>query len=316
MILPVLPKTDIWRVGVLPVPMSVVVTGGLAGIAPVWLPAGRPFTYLADPFGMWRDGRLYVFVETYDYRSRHGGIDVLTLDETFRVIDHRPCLRTAWHLSYPFVFEAAGETYMLPEAHKSGALTLYRAKRFPDVWTPVCDIALGESAGEGSAVDATPVFFEGLWWLFYAPATDLYSKMSVLNAAYSKNITGPWYAHSMNPLRETANGARPGGTPVVLDGALVVPLQDCSQTYGGAVRALRISRLSPDTFEAEIGPSIVGGEAFGPYVDGMHTLSACGNVTLFDAKHIDRSMGKWLVDAGRAPIVARKAVKSLWRKIS
>jgi hypothetical protein len=314
--LSILPKTDIWRVGILPAPLSDIVANGLSGITPVWLPAGRPFTYLADPFGLWREDKLYVFVETYDYRTRRGGIDVLTLDAHFAVVDERPCLRMPWHLSSPFVFEADGETYMLPEAHKSGALTLYRAVRFPDVWTTVGNIVLDGTPGGGLAVDASPIFFEGLWWLFYAPATNLNSMMGVLHAAYAEQITGPWKAHGLNPLRTGCDGARPGGTPVVCGNALVVPLQDCSRTYGGGIRALKIRRLGPDIFEAELGPAMVGGQAFAPYVDGFHTLSACGNVTLFDAKRIDRSPGKWLVDAGRTPIVARKAIGNLWRKLS
>ncbi|MDB5700406.1 MAG: formyl transferase [Sphingomonadales bacterium] len=300
------PRTDIWRVGILPAPIEDIIAHGISDAAPIWLPAGRAFTYLADPFGMWRDGRLHVFVETYDYRTRRGGIDVLTLDNRNEVVDQRPCLRKPWHLSYPFVFEDEGETFMLPEAHKSGALTLYRAERFPDVWTPVSDVVL-----DGGAVDATPVFFQGLWWIFYAPATDLYSKMSVLNAAYAPSVMGPWKSHVLNPLRDDPAGARPGGMPVVMGDTLVIPLQDCSKTYGGAVRMLTIRKLSPDIFEAEIALPMVGGDAFGRYVDGFHTLSACGPITLFDAKTIDRSIGKWRVDAGRAPVVIGKAVRRL-----
>jgi hypothetical protein len=296
--------------------MSDIVSHGLGNIAPIWLPAGRAFTYLADPFGIWRDGKLYVFAETYDYRSRRGGIDVLTLDTSFAVVDQRPCLRMPWHLSYPFVFEADGEIFMLPEAHKSGALTLYRAARFPDVWTTVCDIVLDATPRGGSAVDASPIFFEGLWWIFYAPATDLASMMGVLHAAYAKQITGLWHTHRLNPLRTGFDGARPGGTPIVSGDALVVPLQDCSRTYGGGIRALTIRRLGPDTFDADIGPAMIGRHAFAPYMDGFHTLSACGNVTLFDAKTIDRSMGKWLVDVGRAPIIARKAIGNLRHRLS
>jgi hypothetical protein len=305
------PKTDIWRVGVLPAPMTDIVTNGLGDIQPIWLPPGRPFTYLADPFGMWRDGNLYVFVEVYDYRTRRGGIDVLTLNGSYEVVDRRPCLRAAWHLSYPFVFETDGETYMLPEAHKSGTLTLYRATCFPDIWTPICDIPL-----QGGAVDASPVFFEGLWWIFHAPATDIISMMGALHAAYATSITGPWHPHSLNPLRERLDGARPAGTPVVINGSLVLPLQDCSHTYGGAVRMLTIGKLGPDVFTAEIGDPIVGGTRFEPYIAGLHTLSDCGNVTLVDAKRFDRSLGIWLVDASRAPLVARKALNKLWDKVS
>jgi hypothetical protein len=81
--------------------------------------------------------------------------------------------------------------------------------------------------------------------------------------------------------------------------ALCLPVQDCHDTYGGAMRILRFTRLNPDAVEAELGPPIVP-PVDTPYREGFHTLSACGPVTLIDTKRIDRSGRGWLIDLARA----------------
>jgi hypothetical protein len=93
-------------------------------------------------------------------------------------------------------------------------------------------------------------------------------------------------------------GGRPGGTPFVADGELCLPTQDCSRTYGGAIRILRFTRLSPAGAETELGPPISPPDA-GLYREGMHTLAACGPVTLIDVKKVDRSGRGWLIDLRR-----------------
>jgi hypothetical protein len=271
---------DIWRVGVVPAPAETLLAAGALDRLPVtWLPSAGALRFFADPFGLWRDGRLHVFVETYDYRDRVGAIDVFILDESLEVLDHRPALKEPWHLSYPLVFEAEGETWMLPEAFRSGRLTLYRAAGFPDRWTPAAVLEL-----DAVAIDATPVFHEGLWWLFYAPAGSRLDKVSALHVAWAERITGPWRPLAGNPVRYDITSSRPGGTPVVLDGRLVLPMQDCSRTYGGAIRPLTITRLTPDRCEAEAGEAIAPPRAYAPYLGGLHTIAAAGPVTLIDAK--------------------------------
>jgi hypothetical protein len=129
---------DMWRVGLIRAPMAdLLKPGALAGHPVIWIPDPGPLCFLADPMGVWRDGRLHVFVEIYDYRDRIGAIEVLIFDADLNLLERRPALKEPWHLSYPFIIEADGETYMLPEAHKSGRLTLYRAVDFPTKWAPV-----------------------------------------------------------------------------------------------------------------------------------------------------------------------------------
>ncbi len=294
---------DIWRVGVVRAPIETLLApDALETQEIVWLPQEGALRFLADPFGLWRGGRLHVFVEAYDYRDRKGVIEVVILDAALRVVERRQVLEEPWHLSYPFIIEADGETWMLPEAHKSGRLTLYRAAAFPDRWEAVQTIDL-----DVVPIDATPVFHDGLWWLFYTPATTKAAKVGALHAAFAERLTGPWTPHPGNPVRLDPSSSRPGGTPVAVDGALVLPVQDCRRTYGGAIRALRIHVLSPERFEATADEPIRPPESFAPYVKGLHTLASAGGVTLIDAKRQHVSPATLALDIRRRLEKARGA---------
>lgn len=271
---------DIWRPLIVEAPIEAVLrAGSIEGFAHRWLPEKEFLSFLADPFGIERDGSRYVFVEHYDYRTRHGTIQCL-VHHGGLLVDRRPVLAEPWHLSYPILIEHGRNIYMLPEAHRSGGLTLYRATEFPWRWEQAGAIVL-----DHVAVDATPVFHDGLWWLFYSAADcGGAAKMGALFAAWAERIEGPWTPHRGNPIRLGAESSRPGGTPVMLDGVLVLPTQDCRRTYGGAIRPLAIHRLDPDRFEAEAGAAITAPAGFAPFDAGLHTLSAMGSATLVDVK--------------------------------
>jgi hypothetical protein len=288
-------RKDIWRPAIIEAPFAEIVGLGAVGGARVhWLPFAGSSRFLADPFGLWRDGRLNVFVETYDYRDRRGVIEVLVYDAGLHLIERHPALSEPWHLSYPFAFDAEGETWMLPEAHRSRGLTLYRAVEFPRRWEPVQRIEL-----DHVAVDATPVFHDGLWWLFYASADRAADKTSALYVAFAERLRGPWRPHLGNPVRRDLASTRPGGTPVVVDGRLVLPVQDCTRTYGGAIRPLMIEALSPDRFQAVAGAPIPPPTAFAPFDEGLHTLASAGAVTLVDAKRTELSLHGLSIEVAR-----------------
>lgn len=289
-------RSDIWRIGLVDAPIATVANpGALERLAIHWLDAGPAFTFLADPFGLTREGRLHLFAEAYDYRTRHGVIDRLELDQDLQVVARRTVLREPWHLSYPFVFEAEGETWMAPEAHRSGAFTLYRAEAFLDRWAPAARLEL-----DSPAIDPTIFRRDGLWWLAYAPDGPQSTKQGRLHLAFAEHLLGPWRPHPGNPVRIGRAGSRPGGTPFEADGQLMLPVQDCAGTYGRAIRILRIERLTPDAFEASPGSVLEAPQAAGAFRDGLHTLAACGDLTLVDVKRVDRSLGGWGIDLGRA----------------
>lgn len=282
---------DIWRCGFIAQPVESVLAGWSNTAAIHWFPEQPRGTFLADPFGWQQGDTLHVFAEHMDYRSHHGTIQRWSFDAAGRLLEARPVLREPWHLSYPLVFAAEGATWMLPEANRSGGLTLYRGDAVLEHWRPELRITL-----DAAPVDATPLWHQGRWWLFYTPAGH---KPARLHVAWAERLSGPWHVHPRNPVRIDQAAARPGGRAVVVDGRVMLPVQDCSSTYGGAVRPLWIERLDEGEFIAAPAAPLPLPPGAGIYGEGMHTLSGCGAVTLFDVKRVDRSGRGWLYDLRR-----------------
>jgi hypothetical protein len=282
---------DIWRCGLIAKPIEALIVGNLAAEDVHWFPEQSVGCFLADPFGWRLDSTLHVFVEALDYRTRRGVIERWSFDANGQWLETRPALREDWHLSYPVLFEAHGEVWMLPEAHRSGGLTLYRGDAALENWQPEMQIQV-----DVLPVDATPMWYQGRWWLFYSAAGH---KPQRLHVAWAEQLTGPWHAHPMNPVRVDAAGSRPAGLPVMVGDRLMLPVQDCTHTYGGAVRPLWIDQLNERHFHATLAEPLPLPPGSGAYVDGMHTLCACGPWTLFDVKRVDRTGRGWLYDLQR-----------------
>ena len=288
-------KTELWRIGIVRADVSQIALGA-GSIDPgtiTWLPAQRPFAFIADPFALWEGGKLHVLAEHFDYRTKHGVIQYYTFNADLALEAHGEALRAPFHLSYPFLVRHEGEIYMTPEGHRSGRLTLYRARRFPDQWEPMCEIL------DEPAVDPTLVYHDGLWWMFYSYARTRRTSVDELHVAFAEKITGPWRSHPANPVRTAADSARPGGTPFMSAGALHIATQDSCNSYGEAVTVLRVDALTPDSARFEIvnriAPETLGLEGF----EGLHTLAGAEGVTLFDVKTVNRSPGRVAINLQR-----------------
>lgn len=296
-------RKDIWRPAIVAASAEeILVRGSLDGFARHWLPEMGAFRFLADPFGLWRDGRLHVFAEGYDYRNRVGWIEAFVFDAGFALLERGSALMEPWHLSYPYVFEAEGETWMVPEAHKSGRLTFYRAVEFPFRWEPAIRIAL-----DHVPIDATPLFHDGLWWLFYTSADQEAAKTGALHVAFAERLAGPWQPHPGNPVRIDPAGARPGGVAIMGTDGIILPVQDCTTTYGAGISPLQIKTLTPDRFEARLGATLRAPAGAAPYTEGLHTLSAAGAITLVDMKRTELSAHGLAIQLG-------ERIRREWRK--
>ncbi|QNE31043.1 formyl transferase [Sphingomonas sp. NBWT7] len=271
---------DFWRCGIVHADASsILARGSLDDFAISWLPGTRGLTYLADPFALWRDDQLHVFVENFDYVSGRGRIDAITFSHKFQILSQKTVISERWHLSYPYVFEADGDIWMLPEAHQSGTSWLYRSAAFPDRWVRSYEIALPHVP-----LDATIVRRNDRWWLFYAAAHPIGERLTALYAAHAPCLAGPWTACGDGPILRDPAGARPGGTPIVQDDVMYLPLQSCVKTYGSGVRVAQIDTLTPERISARIITELSAPRSAAPFNDGCHTLAAAGAVTLIDVK--------------------------------
>lgn len=284
---------DLWRVGYVRRPLTHVMgPDPLPAAEVVWLPEPpRSFQYVADPFGIVRDGVLTVFVEAFDYRTRRGDIRYFQYDATDTLLGQGVALAEPWHLSYPALVEDGGELYMLPEGYRSGGLNLYRCTRFPDQWEPAGRVL------DAPAIDATVVRHDGRWWMFHALPGPADQAMRELHVAWADALTGPWTAHAANPVRTGFRDCRPGGTAFTHEGAVHLPVQDCEDGYGSRVRLLRIDELTGDRFAAtEVRRFEPQGYLDG-YTDGLHTLSGNGDVTFIDLKRVTQSPAEGWIKA-------------------
>lgn len=292
--------TELWHVGMADTPIASFI-GTSVRPAMNWLPMPRSFAFIADPFGIrTADGMTHILVETLDYRTKRGEIAYYQFDAAMRLCETGIALRSATHLSYPYLIEHEGSMYMLPEASRSGMLTLYRATDFPRAWEPVATLL------DMPAIDASVIKHDGRWWMFFALPGPHQRAMREMHIAYADSLLGPWHMHAGNPVRNNSENSRMGGTPFVHDGMLHLPVQDCSDTYGGALQILQVTSLSPTQFVAQPVQHIAA-QSFGhTYGDGCHTLSACGQATLVDVKHISYSPMRLLIDWQRR-------LRRIWR---
>lgn len=235
--------------------------------------------FWADPFLLHRDGRYYVFIEEYCYATKKGHIAYFILDESGNRTEPKMILDRPYHLSYPFLFEYRGDTYMIPESAQNRTIELYRCVEFPEKWELVKLLMK-----DIYAVDATLHQADGLWWLFVNVRE--YDGASVLDELFLFFSTDPlsdeWTPHSANPVVSDVKSARPAGRIFELGGRLYRPSQDNSRNYGYAIRINRIETLTPteyrEVFITGVAPT------WDPAVIGVHTLNFEGSMTLLDGR--------------------------------
>ncbi len=290
------PKSDFWNVGIVPAPAADLLDPKrLAAAADriVWLPDAGSWRYLADPFAVRRGDALHVFVEAYDYRTKHGFIERHELGPDLQWRGKEVALEAPVHLSYPFLIEEDGEIFMMPESHKAGELVLYRATDFPRGWVREAVLLADMPVAEASVIR-----HQDRWWMFYTLVGAGARDQRELHVAHADRLTGPWTVHPANPVLVDKAGARPGGTPFAgPDGCVILPVQDCHITYGGALRFLTFPVLEAGRIECRhLPPVLTGGLASPLYPDGLHTFSACGDLTLIDVKRISRSYSRHIVN--------------------
>jgi hypothetical protein len=294
------PRTDFWQVGIVPLRLPDVDAAALAAARAriTWLPDAGRWRYLADPFGLVRGDALHVFVEAFDYRIKRANIE----RHEFGLADLRwrgqtTVLDLPFHLSYPHVFEHAGQTWMLPECHQAGEIALYRAVDASlDRWERHAALLSGLPGADASVIEHA-----GRWWMFYTLVGRAGRDQRELHVAHAPALTGPWTPLAGNPVRDDRRGARPAGRPYVgCDGVLTLPVQDSSAGYGSATRLLRFAVLTPERVVIEAGDERLTGDLVSrTHTAGLHTLSGCGEFTLIDVKRIDRSRGKQWLDFKR-----------------
>ncbi|MCA1630863.1 MAG: hypothetical protein LC774_11100, partial [Acidobacteria bacterium] len=223
------------------------------------------------PFMVREGDQWYMFFEAVDARTKRAVIALATSPDALRWTYQKVVLAEPYTLSYPYVFKWQGDYYMIPEAHQSHSVRLYKAVEFPARW------AFAGTLVEGTYSDASVVRHGDRWWLFTVEITN-----DRLRLYHADDLKGPWVEHPRSPVVSGDNTkARPAGRLTPYGDKLVRYAQDDGRFYGRAVRAFVIDRLTTTEYgehEAEVSPILAGSAEFLTWTrwnaKGMHTLDA------------------------------------------
>ena len=248
-----------------------------ASAATAHIPDGN--RYFADPFLWDRDGQTYCFFEEFDYRKGRGHISAGRFEDG-QLTDVGPVIQTAYHLSFPFLFEAEGQLYMLPETSEKRRLEVWKCIEFPDRWERHATALEGIAAS-----DSTINLIGGEWWLFTNISTDPFLEMN--SELHVFRVDGPDLAklepHSFNPVVFNSRSARNAGRILEMDGRLYRPAQDNSHGYYGyGLRLMEIRHLSMDDYEEVEVRKIL--PDFEPGIIGCHHLDIRDGRVIIDVR--------------------------------
>lgn len=200
--------------------------------------------WFADPFLYEKDNKLYLFYEAFDLIELRGkeGYSVLKEDGSWttpRIIIDEP-----YHLSFPYIFDYNGATYIMPEMSGDYSLKAYKAVSFPNTWE-MTDIILPDVF----ACDSVFIEEEGKRYLL---TNEMYH--NVPNGQYAscwvKN-----FLYEMDGLKATENGIkvaegdfgiRNAGKTFTIEGKTYRIGQDCRERkYGRGMVLFEIVSILP-----------------------------------------------------------------------
>lgn len=240
-----------------------------------WLKSPPLNEFRADSFGLVRGNKKYIFFEKYERQKRKGKISLCELDDKLEVVRQKDILDDKNHLSYPYIFKHKNKDYALVEAHRARELALYEI-------TQGLEFKKIKTLFENSdIVDPSIIFHENKFWLFFTKAS---KGDSELYLAYADELLGEWKMHPKNPVKNDIFSSRPAGEIFMHKSELYRPAQNCSKTYGGAIKINKILKLTTEEFQEAIEIEVAPNQ-LGSYPLGLHTISSLGDdLTLIDGK--------------------------------
>lgn len=230
--------------------------------------------WAADPFVFAHEGRIFIFAELYDYFTRRGGIGYCEwLGSSFG--PWKKVISEDFHLSYPFIFEANGTVWILPESSSDHSLFLYRAVSFPDTWERA-DV-LRENV---EYADTTPFIWNGQKYaISYVVADASRYAVALLD------LDRPNHDQFLSSL-DSVNTRRPAGKTFVISEKHYRPAQICIRKYGEALAFYQFELIGNTYREKSVGSVTPEMLKYSQriYLDGIHTYNASNDFEVIDIK--------------------------------
>lgn len=241
-----------------------------------WMPQNNKLHFIADPFIFKnKQGNINVLYEDFSL-DKDGVISLTTLNQNFKPIYKKQLLKTNSHLSYPFIFEDLGTTYIIPESYQRGIVAIYEF-----------DFDNNKLINEKVLIDlplldTTILKYNNKYWLF-ASLGDGQFDNSKLYIYYADSLLGKYKPHPQNPVRHNLDATRPAGNFIFVDGNIYRPSQNCSEYYGKSITINKIIKLSETEFEEEHYWKITAPKN-SLFNAGLHTINVVDDIIVIDGK--------------------------------
>lgn len=230
-------------------------------------------TYKADPFGIEKEGKLYLFYEEYIKCVDYAVLKCCILDKKLKILDDQIILDDGTHKSFPFVFQHLDKYYLMPESGYIDKLIVYEALEFPFQWKekaiflnfPVSDAIIKE--------------IENRWFLFYCKAKTL-NENEVLYMRVSDNLFCDWQSLEEKIVKNDLYDSRNAGDIVHFDQKYYRFAQNCKNQYGESVVVNEIINFDFSSYNEKF----ILEKKIQSLNNGFHTLNATENFILIDRR--------------------------------
>ena len=240
---------------------------------------GNKKYWYADPILIDHDGRTYLFFEQYDIKARKGTIGYSEVTNE-GLTEPKCIIRSAFHMSFPMVFEQQGQYYMIPETEADQSLLLYRAEHFPDKWVLEKRLLTGVKA-----TDTILIREDDNAYLLVSEDRNSDS-CDMVNVLYPFDLNTLTIVGSGVEVASGNVGVRNAGKPFCFEGKKIRPGQDCKgNVYGRGICFWEYS-MQPAYLEKMIDYEIHPLELFGQNTcyTGTHTFSVSQQYVAVDCR--------------------------------
>ena len=205
----------------------------------------------ADPFLFVKDDILYLFYESKDYKKA-GVIKMVSTTDLSTWTKPQTVLSESCHLSYPFVFQEGGITYMIPETCAFGEVRIYKADNDQLSHFTYVTTLLKQKEEEDWQISFSDSSIYKKDDIYYLMTTVMRNQINELLLFYSKSLAGPYTEHPSSPVVRNMKYGRNAGCILEQEGKLYRVAQDCVKRYGDNVHLVAVDQMNETTYQEHV----------------------------------------------------------------
>lgn len=206
----------------------------------------EPTAIVADPFLFVQGDTLFLFYE--EKKMYHDGvISMIKTTDLENWTAPVVVLKEKCHLSYPWIFEDSGHTYMIPETSGLKSIRVYEGNNNLSEFHYVKTILKDDEERGGFSFSDTLIYKYNDTYYLITTVND--GKKNILRLFESKKIFEGYSEHPCSPIYNNNKYGRNAGLIFTYNKKIYRVAQDCMNRYGDNVHMLEIYRITPDAFE-------------------------------------------------------------------